>query len=203
MIMHLPPRQDPSILLKKLDEEYVRRNPIVREEVLGELAANEQCTVNGSAVNRSRQSTDTKPSIGTKQPIDLKRSIDTKQSTNARQPIDRKRSIDTKQSTNTRQPIDTKQSTDTIPNHPPKRIRIAEDSPATPLSYASDEEMNALPQMKKVGMVTTVSCSMQKANPTEFSSSAISPNPLPVKSWSLFVPRFTSITPCLRSLPDV
>lgn len=112
--MHLPPRQDPSVLLRKLDEDFVRRNPLVREEVFGD----------GNEGNDDKRSND----------------MDNKQFSE----------MDNKNTSNhsTNHPH-------TTPNNSPKRIRITNDSPLSSLSYASDEEMNTLPQMKKVGVETS------------------------------------------------
>ncbi|KAK8828887.1 hypothetical protein WA538_000890, partial [Blastocystis sp. DL] len=116
VIMHLPPRQDPSVLLRKLDEDFVRRNPLVREEVFGD----------GNEGNGDKRSND----------------MDNKQFND----------MDNKQVSE----MDNKNTSNHSTNHPhtpnnssPKRIRITNDSPLSSLSYASDEEMNTLPQMKK------------------------------------------------------
>lgn len=113
--MHLPPRQDPSVLLRKLDEDFVRRNPLVREEVFGD----------GNEGNDDKRSND----------------MDNKQFSE----------MDNKNTSN----HSTNRPHTTPNNSSPKRIRITNDSPLSSLSYASDEEMNTLPQMKKVGVETS------------------------------------------------
>ena len=129
--MHLPPRQDPSVLLRKLDEDFVRRNPLVREEVFGD----------GNEGNGDKRSND----MDNKQFNDM----------NDKQFND----MNDKQFSE----MDNKNTSNHSTNHPhttpnnssPKRIRITNDSPLSSLSYASDEEMNTLPQMKKVGVETS------------------------------------------------
>ena len=121
--MHLPPRQDPSVLLRKLDEDFVRRNPLVREEVFGD----------GNEGNDDKRSND----MDNKQFNDM----------NDKQFSE----MDNKNTSN----HSTNRPHTTPNNSSPKRIRITNDSPLSSLSYASDEEMNTLPQMKKVGVETS------------------------------------------------
>ena len=133
MIMHLPPREDPSLLLKKLDEDFVRKNPLVREEVLGELDEQGESDL-GKRVLKDVHSRDVLK--GLTQP----HSVHVNQSSSV--PITQPHSIHTNPSTSSH-----------AFNHPDtKRIRVAESSSFDPPSYASDEEMNALPQMRNVGL---------------------------------------------------
>lgn len=133
--MHLPPRQDPSLLLKKMDEEFVRKNPIVREEVLSDGRER-----NRKSVQSETDSSATNPSDRGANSQSMNGFTSHNHSHFSGNP--------SSQLTDNHNQL----TTNPQPTNSPKRIRITENSSTPSISYASDEEMSTLPQMKKVGM---------------------------------------------------